>query len=106
MWDLSRDTKIEVSILYYYEKYKLTKTMPRLQPGIFMGYGLSQGCVWNGIYYVADVESFRGKFLNQATSARRLTHIVHATKVIRTPDSDSWVFLSKAYIILITVFQT
>ena len=73
-------------------KYKLAKTMPRLQPGVFLGYELAHGCIFKGIYLVADLESFRGIHLNQATPARRFTHIVHTTRVVRIPDFDYWVF--------------
>ena len=79
-------------------KVKMAKMMPRLQPGIFLGYELTQGCKWNGVYFVADLESFRGIHLNQAMSAKHFTHIAHATKVVRLPDSDNFVFpLKKQY---------
>ena len=57
-----------------------------------MGYELAQGCRWNGVYYVADLEAFRGIHLNQATPAKYFTRCVHATKVTRVPDSDTWSF--------------
>ena len=62
--------------------------MPRLQPDVFLGYELQQGCKWRGLYFVADLESFRGVHLNQATPAKYFTHIAHATKVVRVPDGD------------------
>ena len=79
-------------------KYKVAKTMPRLQPGVFLGYEQQQGCAWRGIYYVADLESFRNLHLHQAAPARLFTHCAHATKVIRVPDEDHWIFpLKKQY---------
>ena len=76
-------------------KVRIGKMYGRLQPGIFLGYELGQGCRWRGVYYVADLESFRGIHLNQATPAKYFTHCVHATKVVRIPDSDSLIFLPK-----------
>ena len=73
-------------------KVRMGKMYGRLQPGVFLGYELGQGCVWRGVYYVADLESFRGIHLNQATPAKRFTHCVHATKIVRVPDSGAWTF--------------
>ena len=70
----------------------MSKTYGRLQPGVFLGYELTQGCAWRGIYYVADLEAFRGIHLNQAAPAKHFTHCVHATRVIRVLDNDSLIF--------------
>ena len=76
-------------------QYRLMKTIPRLQPGIFFGYQAAPGCKWKQIYFIADLESFRGIHLNQATPASRFTHAVHATRIVRIPDYDGFVFSLK-----------
>ena len=66
--------------------------MPRLQPGIFLGYELQSGYRWKKLYYVADLEAFRGIHLNQATPPRAFKNIVHVTRVIKIPEYKQWVF--------------
>ena len=74
-------------------KYELAKTMPRLQPGIFLGYELQSGYRWKKLYYVADLEAFRGIHLNQATPPRAFKNIVHVTRVVKIPEYRQWFFL-------------
>ena len=73
-------------------KYKLAKAFPRLQPGIFLGYELQVGHRWKGVYYVADVEAFRGLHLNQAMPPGVFKNAAHATRVVRIPHYEHWVF--------------
>ena len=73
-------------------KGQLSKPYPRLQPGVFLGYELQPGHRWKEIYYVADLESFRGIHLNQATPPGVFKHCAHATGVVKIPHYDYWVF--------------
>ena len=57
-----------------------------------MGYELQSGCRWKQLYYVADLEAFRGKHLNQATTPGAFKDIIHVTRVVRIPEYELWVF--------------
>ena len=75
--------------VYYYPaetRYThLSKAEPRLCYGIFLGYDLDQGYVWNGLYCVADIDDFQNLSLDahaDPAAFKQLT-MPHYTKIVR-----------------------
>ena len=81
-------------LVYYYPaqtKYvHVNKAEPRLSVGIFLGYDLDYGAVWNGLYVVADLDDFAGQSLdaNEPHTSFQKIAMPHYTKVIRIENDE------------------
>ncbi len=79
-------------------KYKLSKTLPRLQYGIFLGYRLGFGHRWRGDYMVADLDDFLELDLDQDAAPGPWGKVVlHISRKVEIPSWGIKYPLKEAY---------